>query len=86
MLFVHQSLTVHSRSKLVHVYLLLYDDTILGECGGAHGQCNTAGCPPIARHNAGKNYDKKYLSPTLIYLQWMDGVQKHGVVVCKLEL
>ena len=56
MLFVHLSLTVHSRSKLVHVYLLLYDDItaceygdlVLGECGGAHGQCNTAGCPPIA--------------------------------------
>ena len=50
------SLIVHSRSKLVHVYLLLYDDItvceygdlVLGECDGAHGQCNAAGCPPIA--------------------------------------
>ena len=75
----HLSLIVHSRSKLVHVYLPLYDDItaceygdlVLGECGGAHGQCNAAGCPPIdyCSHKAGKTYDKKYLSPTLIYLQ-----------------
>ena len=48
----HQSSIVHSRSKLIHVYLLLYDDItaceygdlVLGECGtGAHGQCKTAG-------------------------------------------
>ena len=50
------SLIVHSWSNLVHVYLLLYNDItackygdlVLGECGGAHGQCNAAGCPPIA--------------------------------------
>ena len=37
----HQSLIVHSRSKLVHVYSLMYDDItacefgdlVLGECG-----------------------------------------------------
>ena len=55
MLFIHLSLIVHSWSKLVHVYLLLYDDItacecgdlVLGECGGAHGQCHTAGGPPV---------------------------------------
>ena len=33
-------------------------------------------------HKVGKNYDKK--SPTLIYLQWMHGVQKRGTVCLQL--